>query len=274
MSINLESGLWRCFKTGNTGNFVKLYSQVEGIPFRRAYEKFLFDSFIAEPKQEEPKPEVKAELEIGTLEELHPFKDYSDYVMALASELVHARCMEGEKFYVCKDGLYKDRLIIPFLNADNKMFYFQARGLTPMAYPKYLNCKNLKMSQVLYPFNYDLFDPLYITEGVFDCLALRRMGFNATTTLSCHVSKEQMSQLKFYRGPLVVAYDSDAAGQKGVSQFMLEAFKAKRSDLFRAVPSGVKDWNELLVSDGPQYASYTAGKLSPLNPLELAVSSI
>jgi len=42
MSINLETGLWQCFKTGNTGNFIKLYSILEGVSYKAAESKLLF----------------------------------------------------------------------------------------------------------------------------------------------------------------------------------------------------------------------------------------
>ena len=36
MSINLSNGLWQCFKTGKTGNFIRLYSILEQITYRQA----------------------------------------------------------------------------------------------------------------------------------------------------------------------------------------------------------------------------------------------
>jgi DNA primase len=104
------------------------------------------------------------------------------------------------KFYIATGGKYRGRLIIPFTNRNGKLFYFQARALGDEQ-PKYLNCKNLKSSQVLYPFDYGSQEPLYITEGVFDCLSLQAVGLNATTTLSCFTSREQMLQLSQYTGP-------------------------------------------------------------------------
>lgn len=274
MSVNLESGLWRCFKTSNTGNFVKLYSELEKIPYKKAYEKFLFESFLNEPQEPVQEEIITTLPDVGAFEKVDLERIYDDYTMALASEFILERNLGEYDFYVAKDGIYKDRLIIPFFNGQGKMFYFQARGLRPQAWPKYLNCKSLKMSQVLYPFNYDSFDYLFVTEGVFDCLALKACGFNATTTLSCHVSKEQMSQLKLYRGPIICAYDSDKAGQEGAAQFLREARKAKIGHLGISVPQGGKDWNELYVKLGEKGLRDIALNLSPLDDLTLAVSSL
>jgi len=274
MSINLESGLWRCFKTYNKGNFVKLYAQLEGITYKQAYEKFLFESFLQEPQKPVQDEIITTLPDTGSFEKVDLGRVYDDYTMALAAEFILDRNLDKSDFYVAKEGIYKDRLIIPFFNGEGKMFYFQARGLRPQSWPKYLNCKNLKMSQILYPFDYDSFDYLFVTEGVFDCLSLKACGFNATTTLSCHVSKEQMNQLKLYRGPIICAYDSDKAGQEGAAQFLDQAQKAKIGELGISVPEGGKDWNELYIRLGTEGLRKIALSIQPLDDLTIVINSI
>lgn len=275
MSINLGTGLWRCFKTGNSGHFIKLYSTIEKVPYRKAYEKFLFEAFIADKKEEPATPEVIQSLDdTSKFELLQPYRIYDSGLEKVASELLESRMMHGYKFYVSKEGFYKDRLIIPFFNLQDEMFFFQARALMDGAWPKYLNSRTIKASDILYPFAYDSYDPLYVTEGVLDCLTLKSVGINATTTLSCVCSDAQMEQLKFYRGPIVVAYDSDSAGKKGVSQFLSRALKHKRSDLLLASPNPWKDWNDLLVSDGPDALLNHAKDLKELNKLSIATSEL
>lgn len=276
MSINLETGLWRCFKTGNTGHFIKLYSILEKIPYKKAYEKFLFESFIMEEKVVEPEKLITKLEDTGSFELVDPTKEYDSEIMAKASEFIYGRGLESNKFYVAKEGFYKDRLIIPFFNSSGKLFFFQARGLRDAAWPKYLNSKSVKASEILYPFDYESFDPLYVTEGVFDCLSLKACGLNATTTLSCVCSKAQMEQLKFYRGPIVVAYDSDAAGKKGVSQFLHMALKCKVSNIwYTKTHPAYKDWNEVLVADGrEEVGNQVTDNYRILTKLDLAVSEL
>lgn len=269
MSVNLETGLWRCFKTGHTGNFIKLYANLERISYAQAYEKFAFDSLLYEPVEKEEKPvEIPENLGLEDIEELDPYTLQDRHIFATASEFVHSRGMADEKFYVSKSGQTENRLIIPFFNSKGKMYFYQARALVEGARPKYLNAKFFKSSHVLYQYDYNSYDPLFITEGVFDCLSLKKAGYNATTTLSCMVSNEQMNQLKHYQGPLVVAYDSDSAGIEGVHKFLKLARKHKIRDLYYSVPDGAKDWNEL----------YLAGKLNPsikpLDELELVIRTL
>lgn len=270
MSINLEKGLWRCFKTGETGNFLRLYSILEKCTYRAAYERLVFEDFIdkgtfKQPKKVEP---INPDNVAAYLEETDTFNPIPEGNNPHANFL-KARMMDGFDFFVAKGGRYDNRLIIPFTNRKGKIFYFQGRAIDDRQ-PKYLNCKNVKSSQILYPFEYDSYKPLYITEGVFDCLALCAIGLNATTTLSCHTSKEQMLQLNQYRGPLVCAFDSDEAGFHGMRTFMNTAYWANRDDLkFVSPPKGVKDWNEALIVLGPDRLLEHASKLSELNPTSL-----
>ena len=265
MSINLETGLWRCFKSGETGNFVKLYALVEKCSFREAYEKFVFEDFLSGDqlgyrRSVEPIDPYKIK---SSLEEADNFEEIESH------PLTDSRMLNGFRFMLAKDGKYKGRLIIPFINSRNKLFYFQGRALNGER-PKYLNCKDLKSSQVLYPFNYDSQEPLYITEGVFDCLSLQAVGLNATTTLSCFTSREQMLQLSQYQGSLVCAFDSDDAGMQGRYKFLRLAHWVRREDIKTVIPpAGSKDWNEILINDGPDRLLEVTSRIVKMTPLSL-----
>jgi hypothetical protein len=258
MSINLEQGLWRCFKTGNTGNFPMLYSRLEGCSYKSAYEKFMFNSLFAEDKKVEKivkNLDITDECKDFTLLDSHPF--------------ISSRLLDGFKFYMANSGKYSGRLIIPFDDIHGKMFFFQARALDN-SQPKYLNCKSFKASHLLYPFQYDSFDPLYITEGVFDCLSLKAAGVNATTTLSCTSSKEQIKQLKYYGGRLIVAFDNDHPGLEGAKKFLSMCNNSGIQNAgFTFPPQGFKDWNEVLVKNGPDHLLKSTNDIEDLTSFNL-----
>ena len=264
MSINTETGLWRCFKTGEVGNFLKLYAILEKCSYREAYEKFVFEDFMSGYKGRRPIEEFDPNQIDSDLEESENFKVIDNHPFA------QSRGVGQFNFYIATGGKYRGRLIIPFINRKGKLFYFQARALGDEQ-PKYLNCKNLKSSQVLYPFDYGSQEPLYITEGVFDCLSLQAVGLNATTTLSCFTSREQMLQLSQYVGPLVCAFDSDGPGITGRKKFMSLAHWLRRDDLYTVVPpSPFKDWNEILIKKGSDFLKKSAEQTGKLDELHLA----
>jgi 5S rRNA maturation endonuclease (ribonuclease M5) len=248
MSINLETGLWQCFKTGEKGNFLHLYCKLEGLAYKEAYRRFLVEEFFNEgtvrddyeKKVEPEKMPVNFQLiEPNTLEEVNS----AAYLFLLDRHIY-----DYGKFYYSTQAPYKGRLIIPY-NNHNGMFYFQARALFGQE-PKYLNFRGIKASTILYPFQYDSKAPLYVCEGAIDAISLQLAGFNATTTISCHVSRLQMDQLRYYQGPIVVAYDNDRAGNDGLRGFELLRRRMRLPRInYCFPPSSYKDWNEALVKN-------------------------
>tara|TARA_Y100001938_G_scaffold145740_1_gene223069 strand:+ start:624 stop:1565 length:942 start_codon:yes stop_codon:yes gene_type:complete len=266
MSINVENGLWRCFKTGETGNFIRLYVLMEKCSYAEAKVNLAFEQFNEGRKIRKP-------IRFDTNKIKSNIEGAKDFEFVEGHPFAKKRMVPDAKFMLAKHGPYKGRLIIPFINRKGRLFYFQARALGDEM-PKYLNCKDLKSSQVLYPYDYSSYEPLYVTEGVFDCLSLQQIGLNATTTLSCYTSREQMLQLSQYQGSLVCAFDSDEAGQKGRDKFLQLSNWVCRDNIQTVTPpNGFKDWNELLIREGPDYLKQAAEKTIPLNSLECLLSS-
>lgn len=262
MSINLDTGLWQCFKSGERGNFLKLFSQLENITYRVAYQKFLVDEFF---QQDENKVSEDVDNPEYSQEQIKDcFADFKKVdVTNVTSELnskaimalIERGILDRNDFYVAETGFYKGRLIIPYRNKD-KVFYFQGRTLSNQQ-PKYLNFKGMKSSVVLYPFDYGSTNPLYVCEGAIDAISLQMLGLNATTTISCHVSLAQIEQLKYYQGKIVVAYDNDRAGHDGLRAFDLRRRRARMKPISYCFPAvGFKDWNEMFVKD-PELALKT-----------------
>ena len=55
MSVNLDTGLFQCFKSKKKGNFVHLFAFLEGISFKKSFDELSFRSFIHEDKEPERK---------------------------------------------------------------------------------------------------------------------------------------------------------------------------------------------------------------------------
>lgn len=71
------------------------------------------------------------------------------------------------KWFVATDGMYKNRLIIPFFDNNNKIYYYQGRALYDYMEPKYLSRAGDYIS--IYNFyNVDRTKPVIILEGPLD----------------------------------------------------------------------------------------------------------
>ena len=253
MSINMDTGLWQCFKTGNKGNFTQLYAFLEDISYNAAESEILFKEFNGEfPDPPPSKPKTTKPTSISDLR-LTPVKasDYEtdDRIIQKAWTFLYERKLfdlekDDRTYYVSNHLKYANRVIIPF-EQNNNLFYFQARSLNGQT-PKYLNPSDgwAKPSHILYPFDEEA-DKLVVCEGPLDAISLQIQGINATCTMGCSVSEHQVEILKEFDGDIIIAYDNDDAGKRGVSKFdYLRKLKRMANLYICHPPSGIKDWNE------------------------------
>ena len=262
MSINLENGLWQCFKTGNKGNFIKFYSLVEDIPYRSAESKIMFqgleegvwDVWGEEGTKTEPVTEIKPNLDTsGFIPVSINSYDTKNHLVLRAWKFLMDRKLFNLKeedeapFYVAPDGKYRGRLIIPFKDYEGEIFFFQARSLMHGLSPKYLNPNTengVKSSNILYPFDFES-EHLCICEGPADAISLSLNGLNATCTVGSTISDVQMQTLREFEGRIILAYDNDEAGQRGIEKFEFLRKKYMMPTFSVCTPQfKYKDWNE------------------------------
>lgn len=258
MSINLDTGLWQCFKSGNSGGFTKLYSELEEITYKKAQAELLFKSFLLSGEQIlEDDERIKAievlpqtnGLDDTELFEVNPeaYDLYPEaWLFIMNRKLFDLENSNKQQYFITKEGRYKDRLIIPFMEKGN-IFYFQARSLKTYLSPKYLNPPSeigLRPSSILFPYDEGA-SHLVVCEGPLDAISLQIQGVNATCTLGSHISGLQMDILKHFPGKIILGYDNDEAGHRGIikSDHMR---KQKMMDFFFIAypPEQFKDWNE------------------------------
>jgi 5S rRNA maturation endonuclease (ribonuclease M5) len=249
MSINLETGLWQDFKTGERGNFVRLYSHIEGITYQQAQIRLLiknFDSIQLEQVDLSSTKEIKNE-DLGTLTEVTEDSGAAwDYIV---SRCLFSVSGNSKKFYLSSNPRFVNRIICPF-QKDRMLFYFQARTLTDQK-PKYLNptyYNNLKVSDVLYPFDEGA-EYVVVCEGPIDAISLQLQGVNATSTQGCNISHQQMEALKDFKGRIIIAYDNDSAGRHGRAMFDAKRKQMRMKESYYCpLPEKFKDWNEAHVN--------------------------
>ena len=264
LSINVETGLWQDFKAGEKGNFIKLYSIVEGMSYKQAEADLTFKTFFLEEEPEKLNKETKKKIvnqdELAECE-LFPvsLESHSSstelvkdgWAFLFGRGLFDMKNINNNKCLVCTEGRFEGRLIIPF-EKDGFTFYFQARALSHDMYPKYLNPSvesGIRTSTVLYPYD-EAADHLIVCEGPLDAISLQRQGINATCTLGCHISNIQMDMLKQFEGKLVFGYDNDEAGGRGIEN----AEKLRKKKMMPEIyilhpPSEVNDWNDAHVQE-------------------------
>ena len=261
MYVNLDTGLWTDFKSGEKGNFPQLISHIENVPYSsaRAYIKRLaFDAganlFDVSTLSVENKAIEVSRTVAGDLKDflrVNPKKDYNstNHLKRLASKFAVSRKLSSFDFFVGKNGRYHQRIIIPYLNEKGEPFYFQARTLANRE-PKYLNPSKglygIKTSEILYPYDTSM-EYVMVTEGPLDAMTLRAAGFNATCTQGCKMSTVQAKELKGKR--VIIAYDNDESGREGFAEAKKRLLTQRNENLYSLCPpKEFKDWNDYWVA--------------------------
>ena len=203
MSINLDSGLWQCFKSGNKGNFIQIYAYLEDIPYNRAEADILFKEFDGQIESFTQLPSHKKEKT----------EDCSSLIEALHLRKVTVHDYETEDSLVQKAWTFLYERNLFNLKTEDSTYYSDES-------PKYLNPQDdwPRPSHVLYPFDEDA-DHLVVCEGPFDAISLQIQGVNATCTMGSSVSEHQVELLKDFGGKVIIGYDNDSAGERGINKF-------------------------------------------------------
>lgn len=118
-----------------------------------------------------------------------------------------------KKFFICHEGKYHDRLVIPFYNKEGKVEYFQARTLLKNIEPRYMN--RLAETQL---YNRDFIDsskPVFVLEGPIDSLFVE----NAVATCGAGSSSKNDAELAKFDN-LFYIFDNDEAGNKKAGQLV------------------------------------------------------
>lgn len=257
LSVNLETGLWQDFKSQEKGNFPQLVAAVEDIPYDQALKylrtklfdtpEHLFEISSLHVQNQKPTSENTVGDIAKSFIKFDPTSiNPNDLTERLARKFILSRKLQKFSFYIAKSGRYANRIIIPYQDKRERIFYFQARNLSIMGM-KYLNpsrqVTGVKSSEILYPFEKDA-DYVFITEGPIDAMSLQANGINATCTQGSHLSMTQAQELKDKQ--IIFAYDNDEAGKMGIAQARKALLKKNKNDFcICSLPEGIKDWNEL-----------------------------
>ena len=164
----------------------------------------------------------------------------------------------------CKEGLYKNMIIIPTYDADGRLIYFTARSFEKEPYVKY---RNPSASRDVIPnehlINWNV--PVILCEGLFDAMAIKR---NAIPLLGKNIQNSLMKKIvTSVVDKIYIALDRDAIKQalKFCEKLMAEGKEVYLVDLQDKDPSemGFENFTRLIQKTVPlTYYSLMEQKLS------------
>lgn len=119
---------------------------------------------------------------------------------------------------------FRGRVIFPIIDVTGNIIAFGGR-IVGDGMPKYLNSSDtpvFKKSRNLFALNFaknECAETIILCEGYMDVIALHAAGFgNAVATLGTAITSEQARLMKRYTKNVIIAYDSDNAGQRAADK--------------------------------------------------------
>ena len=149
------------------------------------------------------------------------------------------------------------RLTIPIYDEYGRLIGFQGRNLNDKNdYSKYKTSTVKEYSGVLYGLNYVLpkyyKGAVFVTEGWFDYLSLRRVVDNVVCSFSAKVSQRQVKLMKRYFSNVILAFDNDEPAREAYEKLEVslrkEGLKVNILDLPKN--GAYKDWAEIYEKEG------------------------
>ncbi len=152
---------------------------------------------------------------------------------------------------------FRNRVIFPIIDLRGSVIAFGGRMMGE-GEPKYLNSPDtpvFKKSRGLFALNIAKATKqprLILCEGYMDAISVHQGGFdNAVATLGTALTDEQARLIAKYTSEVVIAYDSDAPGQKATRR-AADIFSKTGVRVRVLSMTGAKDPDEYLKKYGPQ----------------------
>jgi hypothetical protein len=258
-----EFGAFRCWKTDQRGSLVKLVSIVDQIPFEEAEELISSATTLRQLEQkvdeffgitiEELPVTAKNQLELPPDSILITDLPSYNFYRKKAYFYLKERNLSIDGLYVCTNGDYKNRIIIPYYDKNGSLVYYNARLISNSKKAKrYMKPKekDLKQEDILYFKTFPKINSkVYLVEGEFDAMSLNAIGLFGAACGGKNLSESQIEIMRSFIP--VLALDNDEEGKDWGLQALLDIGDKLLISGFKEVyfvrpPKGFKDWNALL----------------------------
>lgn len=207
LSINLTTGLWKCFGCNLGGNIIQFESKLKNIDTRTAYANICAE-FGIETKFNNDKQEKEELIQKwhDTLVSNKKILDQFEQVRGIKIDII--------KKYRLGYDTEQNRLSIPV--------YIRGICVNIRKYKKgdankYIGITNYN-SPTLFPFDNIQGDQIYLMEGELDCLLALQLGLNAVTVTGGAGSWDSSWDMYFSDKELIICYDIDKAGKEGAEK--------------------------------------------------------
>lgn len=276
---NLPYGVYHCWKTNKGGSLVSLVMLVDKCSFDEALDTLDAIDLNFENLKDQVDNLFNTKKEIKEIIKAIELPNYTYKITELNdnnlwrtdSEIyLNNRKIPCDEFYICTNGDYKNRIIIPYFDKNGVMIYWNARLMIEnKKSPKYLGpdkaCGIGKSDVVYFPRHYKNNKnlKLYITEGEFDAYSLYLSGLASCALGGKSIEEKQIEMIRGFIPVLCFDTDNKKIDAGGDAMIKIgEMLKSKGFDKIYYVrpPLKYKDWNKMLVETNERIVNYYVTK--------------
>lgn len=241
--VDKEKGLFICFSCGENGTILDMVMRTT----KRSY--FEANRMISSAAKESNFAQTIFESTNKRTDDFEPF----DVVLLNRLHTTLLNNPRGLEYFLGRGinldsiesfGLgyseNQDMVTVPVFSDNGIPVGFVARSVEGK---RFKNSTNLPRSKVLFGLNKCKFEEIIVVESSFDAIKLTQMGFHAVATLGANVSREQLRLLEKYATKIILAPDSDDAGE-GFAKKIADTIKTREISLIK-IPPGKKDIGDM-----------------------------
>lgn len=271
---NPSKGVYHCWKSDESGTLHNLVMFKEGCDFLEAQEilggdraLYKLNDKITEffkNKKHQKESENKVTTKKDNLLELPPsavkIADLKpdDRLRIISEDYLKSRSLPIGNLYICGNGRYAMRIIIPYYGPNNQLIYFNSRDITGQSKLRYKGPPKevgIGKGDVVWMNSWPKEgSTVHLAEGEFDAMALCQVGFNGGAAGGKNFSNKQLQLLKPYN--ITICFDLDKSGAEALNKVgaFLRAKPFVRGNNIRIgyvkPAQGYKDWNDMLIKLG------------------------
>lgn len=218
LEVNLNKRIYHCFRCGIGGTLLSLFKLLDMQSLERSAElSFEYKTEEIRPSSAVEIPGFKSfDFQFGTLN----FKEDEGIESFLDSRGVSMPTAALRGWGTSADPKFIGRIIIPIWE-NSRIVCYVARNIHKEG-PKELSPPSEVSNRSHFLYNLDSIrenEDIVLVEGIFDCEAVVRAGFDAVAVMGCHISEIQVGKL-LAKSPKSISlmFDNDEAGRLGAAR--------------------------------------------------------
>ena len=243
LDYNQGNPIWQCFNCSRSGSFLEIYSELKGISKDDAKsELYGFNSLRDRLTNREiflNEVQKRNKINYETFnwireQSISRFQDVEGIILRKYKSILDRFCRDRlipdqYDILISYTGDFKGRIIVPVVDADDNVIYFQGRRVPGSGVePKYKNPTVEKSTIILNEHKFDENKPIIVTEGLIDAFMI---GDQGTSCLGSFFSDDFISVIFPYtKNGVILAFDNpftDDAGYKSMIRFILGVESSK-----------------------------------------------